>query len=244
MYSHLKESICGNNILKSKIQHIRQEGFEPIVEKVHDNISNNVAITLEKELIAKYGRITNNTGTLCNFTDGGEGTDGYKHRPETKQLFSNMRRGRKQTVAQYQANCNRIISDTTKKKISESQIGVDRLSPEIREKIRLSNIGQKRSEETKKLLSAQRKGKKQTLAQYQANCNRIRKHKQILCLTNNTIYNSATHASEVLNLKKSSITSVANNNKPSIKGYKFIYTGVIIKSDIHPSSCSNPNYVQ
>jgi hypothetical protein len=123
MYSHLKESICGNIILKSKIQHIRQEGFEPIVEKVHDNVSNNVAIALEKELIAKYGRITNNTGTLCNFTEGGEGTDGYKHRQETRKLFSDMRRGKKQTSAQYHANCNRVVTDEHRLKISAANKG-------------------------------------------------------------------------------------------------------------------------
>lgn len=34
---------------------------------------------LERDTIAKYGKIIDETGTLCNLTDGGEGAEGYVH---------------------------------------------------------------------------------------------------------------------------------------------------------------------
>jgi hypothetical protein len=46
------------------------------VEIIYDNIDWDSALSLEIELIAKYGRIDIGTGTLSNMTDGGEGAHG------------------------------------------------------------------------------------------------------------------------------------------------------------------------
>lgn len=40
---------------------------------------------LERDYIKKFGKIIDSTGTLCNFTDGGEGVEGYFHTDETKE---------------------------------------------------------------------------------------------------------------------------------------------------------------
>lgn len=74
-------------------------------------------------------------------------------------------------------------------------------------------------------MSRQRKNKKQTPAQYAANHNRIRKHRKVKCINNETIYNSVKDAADKLNLRKSSVISAANGQKPSIKGYRFEYIG-------------------
>lgn len=49
-----------------------------IVEIVLENVSYEDAIDLEIFLIYLYGKIINNTGSLANITDGGEGTLGIK----------------------------------------------------------------------------------------------------------------------------------------------------------------------
>jgi hypothetical protein len=226
-YIHLGNG-CTNAILRSKILHIRESKLEPIIFFVKENLSCQDALDLEKQLIKEYGRICNDSGILCNFTEGGEGTDGYKHNINTLELFSKQRRGKKQTQAQYAANCNRIITKEHREKISKSQIGIDRLSPETRKIIAEKNRGRKASELTRLKMSLQRKGKKQTEAQYLANCNRPRRTKEIKCLNNDKIYNNSKEAAEDLNLNKSSVVSAANGQRPSINGYKFVYTNNLI----------------
>lgn len=118
---------------------------------------------LEKELIAKYGRIHLNTGTLCNLTEGGEGTIGYKHSEETKKLLSEQRKGKKQTSAQYVANCNRVISNETKEKQRIANKGHTRHTPEQIQKIIETNKTRIISEKTKKLWSKQRLGQNEKI---------------------------------------------------------------------------------
>ena len=135
-----------NPILKNKINAIRELNLEPIIEIVKDDLTNDEAIILEKELILKYGRIDLKTGTLCNLTEGGEGTIGLIVSEETKQLMSNQRKGKKQTPAQYEANCNRICSEETKEKIRQANIGICRATKDQIEERSKKNIGSKRSE--------------------------------------------------------------------------------------------------
>ena len=242
MYYHLFQ--CKNSILRRKIENIRAVGLEPVVLKFKDGLTDEAAIKLEAKLIAKYGRLSNKTGTLANFTDGGEGTAGYTHKKKTIKLFSQMRKGKKQTPAQLKANRSRKPSMETRKKISDSNKGIDRLSPEKRKQIAEKLKGRKQSDETRALQSLQRRGKKQTPAQYTANCNRVKRTKEVVCINNGKVYISPDEAARDLNLKKSSVTSVANGAKASVKGFKFKYTGKIIKSDNHPSSSTDQNLPQ
>lgn len=214
-----------NPILKRKIEHIKEAGLEPIVEKHIDDITHEEAMSIEMELIAKFGRIDLETGTLCNLTEGGEGTVGRIASEETKKLWSEQRKGKKQTEAQYKANCNRApVSEETKKKQSLANKGIDRLSKEQREQIRLKSIGRKMSKESREKMSRQRKGKKQTEAQYRANCNRVKIYKKVKCLTNGKIYNSPSEASVDLNLKSANyISKVARGASPHYQGYNFTY---------------------
>ncbi len=214
---------ANNPILKRKINKIKELGLEPIVEIYKDNISDNEALNLEIELILKFGRVDLGTGTLCNLTEGGEGSSGRIASEETKKLWSEQRKGKKQTPAQYEANCNRIISEETRKKQSDANKGHSRHTPEQIAKLKEFNTGKVFSEETKKLMSEQRKGKKQTAAQYAANCNRIIKTKKVLCLTNNKIYDSSKEAAEKLGLNYTAIQAVANGNRSHHKNFKFQY---------------------
>lgn len=70
---HLKH--CENKILSRKIKKKKELGLTPRIE-IYEVESEDKAFSLEIQLITKYGRITLGTGTLCNLTNGGEGTSG------------------------------------------------------------------------------------------------------------------------------------------------------------------------
>ena len=99
------------------------------VEIVFENLTKDEAASKEKELIKKYGRKDLNEGSLCNMTDGGDGTFNHK------------------------------ISEETRKKISESKIGSKnpqfgkKQSKELIEKRFRNIIGRSRSKESKKTQS-------------------------------------------------------------------------------------------
>ncbi len=128
-YSHNKQ-------VKGRIRNIRSSGHEPIVEQRGSFSDENLAFELEKELISLYGRKDQATGSLHNHTSGGEGTIGYRHRQETKDLFSEQRRGKPQTPAQLAANKARLVSSETREKMREASKGRRRHTPEQIEAIR------------------------------------------------------------------------------------------------------------
>lgn len=80
MLRHLKDD--RNSIKINKINKIKQDGLSPLIIKIIDNISNDDALEIEKLLIKDIGRLCNKTGTLTNYTEGGESYIGYKHTSE------------------------------------------------------------------------------------------------------------------------------------------------------------------
>jgi hypothetical protein len=77
------------------------------VQIMCDDITFEEAKVKEKELISLYGRINLSTGTLCNLTDGGDGTSGQVFSDEHKQKIAQAHKGRK-------------LSDEHRKKLRES----------------------------------------------------------------------------------------------------------------------------
>lgn len=83
-----------NNLLVIKIiRKMLRNGEEPIIEKLIDNIDEELALFIEQECIDKYGRINNGTGILANLTDGGEGSSGYVVSDEKKKKTSETMKG-------------------------------------------------------------------------------------------------------------------------------------------------------
>lgn len=74
-WEHTKEAFDAHNPYKSrKIQSIRNDGYEPNVEIVFNNLSEEQSFILETELIKKYGRFgLDENGILTNLTLGGRG---------------------------------------------------------------------------------------------------------------------------------------------------------------------------
>jgi hypothetical protein len=117
---------------------------------VREQMTEEEAFALEKYCIALYGRIDNGTGILRNLTNGGEGSSGFRHSPETRARLSEMRKGMKLSEEQ----CRRIAamhrgrkkSEETRRRISESQKG--KVIPEhVRKKISEAKKGKKLSPE-------------------------------------------------------------------------------------------------
>lgn len=87
-----------NKHLKNRIKAIRADGLEPIVTQVY-TLDEQEAFRHERELIAAIGRRDKGTGSLCNYTDGGEGSTGriYNHSDETKAKIQKAMAGRTMT---------------------------------------------------------------------------------------------------------------------------------------------------
>jgi hypothetical protein len=134
-----------NNIWKSIVNKT-----EYIVEIVLCNLSFEEAIINEIEYIKLFGRKDNNTGTLANMTDGGEGSLGVIKSEETLIKIINSLKGR---IVSEETREKIRIANTGKKHTQETK---DKLS--IASKGNKNNIGKKHSEETKQKISNSKKG--------------------------------------------------------------------------------------
>jgi len=65
------------------------------VEIFSEKLTRSQASHIEIDLIKKYGKRINNTGTLVNICDGGEGNTGYNHSEEWKRHQSIIKTGKK-----------------------------------------------------------------------------------------------------------------------------------------------------
>ena len=65
------------------------------VKVLYENLTNDEACAIERQLIAEYGRKDNGTGILRNLTEGGEGAAGRVVSEEQKQKQREKMRGRK-----------------------------------------------------------------------------------------------------------------------------------------------------
>jgi hypothetical protein len=75
-YSHLYEKLektSNPHKINTILKIIKETGKRPPIEIYRSALSSEDAFYLEKELIDFYGRKNNNTGILCNLTDGGMG---------------------------------------------------------------------------------------------------------------------------------------------------------------------------
>jgi hypothetical protein len=73
----------GNTLFQCKLAKIRSAKLKPLIKIVRRFNTAKQALTYETQLIKKYGRINLGTGSLCNFSDGGEGALNISSRTRT-----------------------------------------------------------------------------------------------------------------------------------------------------------------
>lgn len=135
----------GKNLKRAYKQYGRNKYWKSIVDNtpydveiIFDDLTWKQAQEKEKEFIALYGRIQKG-GILSNMTDGGEG--------EVGKIFTN-----KSKLKMSNAKKNNIASIENIKRLAEKRKGTKQ-NEEWIEKGKISRIGSKRSEETKKKMS-------------------------------------------------------------------------------------------
>jgi group I intron endonuclease len=135
------------------------------VEITHKDICYEEALSIEKYLISFYGRANKNKGTLCNLTDGGEGTLGILVSEETRNKF----RGEN----------NYMFGKTHSKEVRERMVNIiteKMKNPEVRKRISDKKKGTITSENVKiKLIKSSPKRKEI----YQISNNEIIKYDSI-----------------------------------------------------------------
>ena len=119
MYSHLAEakstSMCNHKL--NTIRKILDDGYEPVIKVVLDNLTEEDAFELEEFLISEIGRRDLGDGPLVNLTDGGEGFSGFVRdiSGENNPNYGN--------TGEKSALWGRTHSEESKRKMSDAQKG-------------------------------------------------------------------------------------------------------------------------
>jgi hypothetical protein len=147
------------------------------VEILMDGLSRDEAFEKEREFIALYGRSDNETGFLCNRTNGGCGQSGVKVSEETRKKMGKAQLGNKKYLLRTtsQDEINKKISSANKGRImSEEQKG------KIKNNFIINGhpcLGKKASNETKNKIAASRR---RSVLQFDLDDNLIREWDSIL----------------------------------------------------------------
>jgi hypothetical protein len=140
-------------------KHQRNRHWNFVVEKAKGFSVNILAKDLDEELaflceMERIDQLKRLGLKLCNYTNGGDGSSGYKHSDESKakigQAAKAIMTGRKASDEAKQnmrkAKLGKTLSEAHKAKIGQSLIG-NKMSAEAVEKSRIARIGTKRTEQ-------------------------------------------------------------------------------------------------
>jgi len=117
----------------NKIQSLKKQGFEIPVEKLYENLDENTAYSLEKELIKKYGRKDiDENGILTNIDAGGHGSS--SHTKKSKDLISEKQKIRYAEMPAEKRK-RKPHTEATKEKMRNKKLG-KKLSEEHKQKLR------------------------------------------------------------------------------------------------------------
>lgn len=135
-------------------------GYE--VQILFDDLDYEVAKLKEIEFITLYGRYNISNGLLCNLTDGGNGSLGYKPTEEALLKISKTSKGRvksKEQIDKWKQNMSFTKSKETKEKIRQTLLG-KKHTEKRKENQRKAQLGKTLSDETKQKLRDYWTGKK------------------------------------------------------------------------------------
>jgi hypothetical protein len=126
-------------------------GYE--VQILFDDISYDDAKEKEKEFIALYGRYNISKGLLCNLTDGGDGSIGYKPTEEALLKISETSKGRsknREQIERWKSKMNFEKSEETRLKISKSLSGRKYSKERIEKQVKSRMLNKLNGKHTKK----------------------------------------------------------------------------------------------
>lgn len=158
-----KRAIANSPTGRNKIWHSIAQKTPFDIDIVLDDLSWDEAIKKEVEFIQLYGRKNNNTGTLANLTDGGEGQFGRICSDESKLKMRNAGLGRKLSE-KHKANISSallkpgVLDGAKAHNSAHPKLLGFKFSDESKKKMSESHKGKKLSQETKDKMSASRMG--------------------------------------------------------------------------------------
>jgi hypothetical protein len=120
---------------------------------IAQELTEQVALSIERVQIAMWGRINVQSGILRNKAEGGEGSAGFRHTEEMKTHFSVTRKGRAAP------NKGKPASPETRARMKLAATLKDPPKESTKEKIRQTLTGRKRPPEVGAKISATQKGK-------------------------------------------------------------------------------------
>jgi group I intron endonuclease len=135
IFAHLQEyRLSKKNHISNKINKIFKSGYEPVMFKIYENLTEEEAFEKEIFLIDTIGRRIKNKGPLVNIVDGGNGVTGLVHTDESRKKMS--------LKGDKHPNWGKSHKESTKKKISERlKLNNGMHRSEVSEKVRLKNLG-------------------------------------------------------------------------------------------------------
>ena len=116
--AHLTDTRSGNFLKRQKIERIKLAGYDPIIVKLVEHLSEDNALALEKRLIRVIGTKWSikeiPSGPLCNMTSGG---DGYSLSEEQKQKLRDQNSGERNKMfgRSHSESARHLISEYRKK---------------------------------------------------------------------------------------------------------------------------------
>lgn len=176
------------------------------IQIIKDGLEEQEAFDLEIKTITLYGRKEIGTGILRNFTDGGEGTSGYKHTEEAKQKIADAHKNNTYNVG-------RVWTQEQRNVVSKRMKGHSFF------------LGCKHTPESKKAMSQKRKGVKFS-KEHRANMGASSTKK---ISVNGTIYNSAKEASEFMRISAGAVSHRALAKSYESRNWWYLTDGYVVR---------------
>lgn len=181
------------------------------------NLTEEEAFKHEIYMIAVFGRKDLGTGSLFNFTNGGEGTSGYIHTEECKKIMSSFKKGKSLTAGH-------------REKLSKVGKGIKWWNNGVIEKKFYENPGNEwiqgrlKNEEVKIKYGQKNIGKKPTKEFLEKNLKRFIKYNYTIKSPEGKIYttNNMKEFSKTHNLTARLMTSVARGKYKHHKGWTVV----------------------
>ena len=112
--THMAPRGSENSMLRNMIEKLKAKNVKPIVTKLITS-TEDFAFMLEQGLIRHFGKRCNGTGTLCNFSDGGDGPINLVRSEEAKLKTSQTLKKYYETHTHFQTPASIAKMKVTKK---------------------------------------------------------------------------------------------------------------------------------